>query len=207
MSLARRTRRDLSNKNIRKIIHKQQKESRQQADSRQKSSPGLLAILKPFLYFLLVICLVFVVYQVYTSLNFSDIFLKPDTVSIANQERKLPDRKAEEEEMKPPIKPVPQKTQVEVLNGCGVAGIAKKVTDFLREAKIDVVYLGNHKNFKVSTSQVIDRGGDLDKAREIADMLGIDKKTVKSEIDKSKQLQASIILGKDYKNLKPFKKK
>lgn len=207
MSLARRTRRDLSNKNIRKIIHKQQKESRQQADTRLKSSPGLLTLLKPFLYFLLVICLIFVVYQVSTSLNFTDIFLKPDTVSIANQERSLSDRETEGEEIKPPIKPVKQKTQVEVLNGCGVAGIAKDVTDFLREAGVDVVYLGNHKNFNVTASQVVDRSGNTDEAGEIADMLGIDEKEVISEVDKSKQLQASIILGKDYKNLKPFKKK
>jgi len=205
--LARRTRRDLSNRNIRKIIHKQQKESQQQADLRHKSSRGFLPSLKPFLYFILVIIGVFVVYQVSTSVNFGDIFLKPDTVSIADQERKLPAREVQEEEMNPPIKPVPQKTQVEVLNGCGVSGIAKDVTDFLRNDNVDVVYLGNHRNFNVATSQVIDRSGNLEEARDIAEMLGIDQKQVSSEIDKTKQLQASIILGKDYKNLKPFKKK
>ena len=51
---------------------------------------------------------------------------------------------------------------------------------------------------------VIDRTGDRKTAEKIAEALGIKSSQVSTEIDKSKLLVASIIIGKDYKNLKPF---
>ena len=207
--MARRIRRDLSNKNIRKIIHQKQKESRKQAETQRKSYPGFFVIFKPILYFVIAVFFVFIVYQISTSLNFSEFFSKPDTVTIGQQEDKpsaikKTDTDRQEKNTQPTVHPIKQKTQVEVLNGCGTSGIAKSVTEFLRRSEIDVVYLGNYKNFNVAKSQVIDRTGNLENARKIARLLGINEKQIKSEIDKSKQLKASILLGKDYKTLRPF---
>ncbi|MCK4892602.1 MAG: LytR C-terminal domain-containing protein [Calditrichia bacterium] len=209
--MARRIRRDLSNRNIRKIIHKKQKESRKQAESQRKSHLGFFVIFKPILYIFVMICLVFIIYQVSTSLNFTEFFSKPDTITIGQQEGKpsannKDEKKQQEKSKQRVVNPIEQKTQVEVLNGCGTSGIAKFVTDFLRKSEIDVVYLGNYKNFKVAKSQVIDRSGNPENARKVARILGISEKQVKSDIDKSKQLKASILLGKDYKTLTPFKK-
>jgi len=211
LSLARRIRRDLSNRNIRKIIHKKQKESRKQAESQGRSHLSFFVIFKPFIYIFVIVCIVFVIYQISTSLNFTEFFSKPDTVTIGQQEgrpsaNKRNEKKQQEKSTQPVVNPIKQKTQVEVLNGCGTAGIAKSVTDFLRKSEIDVVYLGNYKNFNVTKSQVIDRSGNPENARKVARILGISEKQVKSDIDKSKQLKASILLGKDYKILTPFKK-
>ena len=203
--MARRIRRDLSNRNIRKIVHKKQKESRKQAESQNKSRLSVSVIFKPLLYIFVLACVVFIIFQISTSLNFSEFFTNPDTVTIGQEQNKSVASKKNDRKQEP-VNPVKQKMQVEVLNGCGTAGIAKSVTDFLRKSEIDVVYLGNYKNFKVAKSQVIDRSGNLENARKIARILGVSEKQVKSEIDKSKQLKASILLGKDYKSLTPFKK-
>ena len=210
MSLARRIRRDLSDKNIRKIIHKQQKEGRKQADSQRKSHLNIFVVFKPLVYIFVIVCFVFLLYQVSTSLNFSEFFSKPDTVTIGTQKNEATENKGDNQQKQktskqPVVNPIKQKTQVEVLNGCGTSGIAKSVTDFLRKSEIDVVYLGNYKNFNLSKSQVIDRSGNPDIARRIARILGISEAQVKTDIDKTKQLKASILLGKDYKNLTPFK--
>ena len=202
--MARRTRRDLSNRNIRKIVHKKQKESRKQAESQSKSRLSVSVIFRPLLYIFVLACVVFIIFKISSSLNFSEFFTNPDTVTIGQEQNKSAGSKKNDQKQEP-VTPVKQKMQVEVLNGCGTAGIAKSVTDFLRKSEIDVVYLGNYKNFKVAKSQVIDRTGNLENARKIARILGVNEKQVKSEIDKSKQLKASILLGKDYKSLTPFK--
>lgn len=100
--------------------------------------------------------------------------------------------------------PVQQKPQIEVLNGCGVAGIAKTTMTYLRKVDFDVVYMGNYQNFNLVKSMVIDRAGHREIALKIAESLGISADQVKTDIDRSKQLTASVILGNDYKSLTPF---
>lgn len=60
------------------------------------------------------------------------------------------------------IKPqnVQQLIQVEVLNGCGVAGIGDGLTDVLRSKGIDVVKTGNYRSFDVDNTFIVDRAGD-----------------------------------------------
>jgi len=96
--------------------------------------------------------------------------------------------------------------QVEVLNGCGTAGIAAVATDFLRASDVDVIYSGNFNRFDVEQSMILDRVGDKDNAEKIAGILGIDDEQVKTEINPNRQLDVSVVLGKDYLNLKPYKK-
>jgi hypothetical protein len=61
---------------------------------------------------------------------------------------------------------------VEVLNGCGRAGIAEKVASYLRDSGFDVMYVGNADDFRYGETIVVDRVGDRDKARAVADALG-----------------------------------
>ena len=91
--------------------------------------------------------------------------------------------------------------QVEVLNGCGIAGAADKVTNFLRSRKIDVVQMGNYKTFDIDESIVIDRKGNIKTAEHIADALGISRQNVIQQVNKNYLLDASIVVGKDYKQL------
>ena len=93
--------------------------------------------------------------------------------------------------------------QVEVLNGCGVSGVAEKFTDFLRSNHFDVVQTGNYISFDIDKSMVIDRTDNKANAVKVADALGIDHKNIIQQLNKDYILDVSIIIGKDFKRLKP----
>lgn len=92
--------------------------------------------------------------------------------------------------------------QVEVLNGCGVPGIASKYTHLLRKNGFDVVESGNFDNFDVTHTFVIDHSGHLENARRVARALGVDYKRVIEESSKDYYLDATIVVGSDYNSLK-----
>lgn len=96
--------------------------------------------------------------------------------------------------------------QVEVLNGCGVAGVATRFTNALRKTGFDVVESGNFDSFDVEKSFVIDRTGNLENAERVAVALGIDRKQVIQEISKQFFLDASVVIGSDYNALKTAEK-
>lgn len=95
--------------------------------------------------------------------------------------------------------------QVEIRNGCGVSGIADVTRGFLRDGGFDVVEVGNHARFDVGTSYVVDRVGDLEAARKVANALGISETHVRQELRPDYFLDASIVLGADYETLIPFR--
>jgi hypothetical protein len=88
---------------------------------------------------------------------------------------------------------------------CGAAGIAAKVTKYLREMDIDVVGRDNYKNFKIKDSFVIDRVDNRERAIEVAESLGLNSANIQLIPDSNLQLDVTIVLGSDYKNLTPFK--
>lgn len=94
--------------------------------------------------------------------------------------------------------------QVEVRNGCGVDQLAAHTTQFLRDRGFDVVEVGDHSSFEVQHSVVIDRVGDLKSARKVAAALNIPRERVVQEIRPDLYLDASVVLGHDYKHLEPF---
>ena len=89
--------------------------------------------------------------------------------------------------------------QVEVLNGCGVPGIADQFTDLLRTKKFDVVSTGNYRTFNIDDSIIIDRNGNIKHAKLLAEAIGIDKKHVIEQENKDYFLDVTLIIGKDYK--------
>ncbi len=91
--------------------------------------------------------------------------------------------------------------QIEVLNGCGVDGIADMFTDSLRKKNFDVVNTGNYRTFKIDNSIVIDRTGNIINAEYLAEVIGIDKKQVIDQKNKNYFLDVTLIIGKDYKKL------
>lgn len=95
--------------------------------------------------------------------------------------------------------------QVEVLNGCGAGGVADKFTEFLRNNNFDVVQVGNYISFDIDKSMVIDRTGNKANAFKVAEALGIDKTSVIQQINNDYFLDVSIIIGKDFNQLKPTK--
>ena len=101
-------------------------------------------------------------------------------------------------------KPVSANIQVEVLNGCGVSGVADKMTDFLRKHNFDVVQIGNYISYDVEKSIVVDRTGNIVNAFRVADSLGINRKNVIQQMNNSYLLDVSLIIGKDFNTLKPY---
>ena len=111
---------------------------------------------------------------------------------------------------KPPVvvkkKPVREEKvrilQVEVLNGCGVSGVAAKFTDYLRAKGFDVVKTDNYESFNVLKTVVIDRRGSLKNGDRIAEALGLGKERVLQEVNEAYLIDATVILGRDFRQLK-----
>ncbi|MBS1912220.1 MAG: LytR C-terminal domain-containing protein [Bacteroidetes bacterium] len=94
--------------------------------------------------------------------------------------------------------------QVDVVNSCGIDGLATKFTEFLRARKFDVPEYSTTKA-RVPYSKVIDRIGDPLSARKVAYALGIDESRIETGIDSSLYLRATVVIGMDYRTLRPMK--
>jgi len=92
-------------------------------------------------------------------------------------------------------------TKVEVLNGCGVNGLAHKFSNFLRKEGFDVLYIGNADRMNYSRTLVIDRGGDSKKLAEFLKVMKLDRSRVVPRKSSDYNIDISIILGRDYKDL------
>jgi len=91
--------------------------------------------------------------------------------------------------------------QLEVLNGCGVPGLADTFTSTLRKNGFDVVETGNFENFDMSKTIIIARTIDAKNAQRVADALGIKAQNVIVEASEDFYLDATVVIGSDYKSL------
>lgn len=96
---------------------------------------------------------------------------------------------------------LPAQVQIEVLNGCGAAGVADKFTEFLRSKGFDVVNKGNYSSFDVDNTLVIDRSNNPEKAFMVAEIIGVDKKRIVKQFNNQYFLDVTLIVGKDYNTL------
>jgi hypothetical protein len=92
--------------------------------------------------------------------------------------------------------------QLEVLNGCGVAGLADTFTSTLRKNGFDVVQSGNFDNFDMQQTTIISRTTNKDNARRVAQALGIDQSQILTEASDDFYLDATVVIGSDYRSLK-----
>lgn len=95
--------------------------------------------------------------------------------------------------------------QAEVLNGCGVNGIADRFTDFLRANYVDVVKTGNYIQFDMDETIVIDRMGNKANALKVAEVLGVKDGKAIQQLNNDYFVDVTIIIGRDYHKLKPIK--
>jgi hypothetical protein len=89
-----------------------------------------------------------------------------------------------------------ERVRVEVLNGGGHAGAARRATQELRDAGFDVVLTGNAGSWDQDSSVVLDRVGKSDWAEAVAAALGISN--VVSQRDTNLFVDVSVVLGKDW---------
>jgi len=94
--------------------------------------------------------------------------------------------------------------QVNVVNACGATGMAQKFTEFLRARKFDVPEFSTAPHHE-PYSMVLDRVGDPVSARKVAYALGIAPERIETRIDSSLYLRATVIIGDDFKTLRPMK--
>ncbi len=92
--------------------------------------------------------------------------------------------------------------QLEVLNGCGVPGIASTFTSALRNNGFDVVDSGNFERFDVQKSFVISRSNSTDNAKQVAAALGINEENIITEASPDYYLDVTVVIGNDFNQLK-----
>lgn len=91
--------------------------------------------------------------------------------------------------------------QIEVLNGCGVPGLATAYTGTLRGYGFDVVETGNFDHFNIEKTIVIARTSQSENARRVASALGIEEKQILHEVSGKFYLDVTLVLGSDYESL------
>ncbi len=95
--------------------------------------------------------------------------------------------------------------QVKIYNGCGIKGLGEKVTEYLRKQNFDIIDAENYSSFDIEETLVIDNRGNPENAVRTAEALGVNpKKNVSQNVNEDFLLDVIVIIGKDYKNLKPF---
>ena len=93
------------------------------------------------------------------------------------------------------------KAEIEILNGCGDAGIATLYSNFLMHEGFDVIESKNANNFDyVNTNIIVHQKNKMDVAQGLAKILKIEK----IEINENGIWDLSVIIGKDYKELESF---
>lgn len=96
---------------------------------------------------------------------------------------------------------LPSQIQIEILNGCGVSGIANDFTESLRAEGFDVVNKGNYSSFDLDNTLLIDRVDNTIKTTMVAEVIGIDKSYIIKQLNDQYFLDITLIIGKDYNSL------
>ena len=94
--------------------------------------------------------------------------------------------------------------QLEILNGAGVDGLAGEMRQYLQDLGFDVVEVDNYTGSPVQETVILDRVGNPDAGEQVALALGISADRVREERKPTWFLDASIIIGPDFRRIKPF---
>ena len=115
------------------------------------------------------------------------------------------------EEAKKPVVPISEPSQatavpipftrVSILNGCGDPGVAARMRERAQSLGLDVIEEGNADSFGYLETIAIDRYGDIEKARQVASLLGIPYYIQQISNDEYRLEDIRIIVGKDYRKL------
>jgi hypothetical protein len=124
--------------------------------------------------------------------SFAIKFTQSESAPVMN---KTPDNK--------PITPVA--VRVQILNGCGAAGIAGKFKQYLADAGkpefiIDVIDAKNFESFKQEHTLLIARKDNLVQAQKLAEKIGVAAEQVsqKAMEDNFLDIEYSLVVGADY---------
>ncbi len=160
----------------------------------------------------LVLILVLIVYLAHSLFETDEVENKE---FIESSEKKV-EKTAEKSDVKKEVKKIESTVdnrsayKIQVLNGCGIGGVAVRFTNIIRANGFDVAETGNYVplggdgiDFNVRETMIIDRSGEYDLALEIARILGTD--VVIKQLSKDIMVDVSVVIGRDYRKLKGFK--
>jgi hypothetical protein len=106
-----------------------------------------------------------------------------------------------------PVSPQPERSiRVELLNGCGVSGLAMSFANYLRSKNFDVVETKNYTSFNVKKTFVMDRVSlTMENARKVAKALGVSSKYLQPKLNPDLQVEVTVVLGHDFTHLNGYK--
>lgn len=109
------------------------------------------------------------------------------------------------ERVKKPV--LNKKIRVEIFNACGVQGVARGLTDYLRKFdNVDVVFFDNYRVQNLTATYIIDRTDDeMSNAKAIAGLICRKPQRLMPQISPDRQVEVTILIGKNYKELKAFR--
>lgn len=94
---------------------------------------------------------------------------------------------------------------VKILNGNGVSGVAYKLREFLLTQGFDVSETTNADHFNYERTVIYLHSSDYSMAKKVADNLGISNNPILDDRGEDYPCDITIIMGKDYKQINPFK--
>jgi hypothetical protein len=97
----------------------------------------------------------------------------------------------------------PADLKIEVLNGCGVDGLARKYADLLKDKGYDPVNVATYERTDLPRTYILDRRSkEMANGLRIAKILGLPDVYVSFQQAKPDRMVAvSVILGQDYKTI------
>jgi len=98
-----------------------------------------------------------------------------------------------------PTQWTPHTGQIQILNGCGLTGVAEDMRSFLSKHGFDIVEFGNAPHWSYPRTLVLARTTNTRVAQDLGKILGTDQ--VMTLLDSTQMVEATIIIGKDFYQL------
>lgn len=115
-----------------------------------------------------------------------------------------PEPTPQQEVPKPETAPQPSPIRVEILNGGGEAQVAARLRKKARALGLDVIHEGNAPSFNHLYTLVVALDGDIEQARQVAEVLGIPHFIQQQQESQFSLASVSIIIGRDYRRIGLF---
>ncbi len=106
-------------------------------------------------------------------------------------------REVTKSETGPQISPI----RVEILNGGGESQVAARLRKKARVLGLDVIHEGNAPSFNHLYTLVIALDGDIERARQVANVLGIPHFIQQQKEDQFSLASVSIVIGRDHRRI------
>ena len=113
----------------------------------------------------------------------------------------VPEPTPQQEVPKPETTPQRSPIRVEILNGGGEAQVAARLRKKARALGLDVIHEGNAPSFNHLYTLVVDLDGDIEQARQVADILGIPHFIQQQKESQFSLASVSIVIGRDYRRI------